>query len=194
MSGSELPAQAAWRHIGASEGFEVLFPRSEAGGLRLNGGSSALEEGDAWAIRYDLVIAPDWTTVSARVTSLSPRGTAEVLLEGDGAGNWRVDGLPAPELDGLLDVDLEGSVCTNFMPVRRFDLAIGDRAEANAAYVRARDLSVERLDQTYERIADAEDGGRRYDYASPRFDYEAVLDYAPDGLIRDYPELAIRVA
>lgn len=190
----ELPAQAAWRHLGASEGFEVVFPRREDECLRLIGGSSALEEGNAWAIRYELAIGADWVTRSARVSSLTRRGAAEVLLDGDGAGSWSVDGCPAPELDGLLDVDLECSVCTNFMPIRRLGLSVGERAVASAVYVRARDLGVERLDQTYERIPDAQDGGQRYDYASPRFGYAAVLAYAPDGLVRDYPDLAVRVA
>jgi uncharacterized protein len=188
----DLPAQAAWRHVGASDGFEVLFPQSDGDGLRLVGSSAAVEEGDAWGIRYEIAVASDWTTRSARVTSLTRGGDAEVLLEADGAGAWRIDGRAAPELDGLLDVDLEGSVCTNLLPVHRLALAVDERAVASAAYVRARDLSVERLDQTYRRITDADDGGQRYDYASPRFNYEAVLVYAPDGLIRDYPELAER--
>ena len=191
---SDLPAEAAWRHVGASDGFEVLFPRRADGEWRLVGNSAVIEEGAAWSIHYDVSVRADWTTRSARVRSVTRRGTAEALLEADGAGSWLVNGEPAPQLDGLLDVDLEGSVCTNFMPVRRFGLAAGEFAEAPAAYVRGADLSVERLDQSYERIADASDGGARYRYASPRFGYEAVLSYAPDGLIRDYPDLAARVA
>jgi uncharacterized protein len=190
----ELPAQAAWRHVGASDGFEVLFSRPDGEGLRLAGSSAAVEDGDAWGIRYEILVAADWTTRSARIRTLTRSGDAEVLLEGDGAGSWHVDGRPAPELDGLLDVDLEGSVCTNLLPVHRLALSVDEGAEASAAYVRARDLSIERLDQTYLRVADAEDGGQRYDYASPRFGYAAVLVYAPDGLVRDYPELAERFA
>jgi hypothetical protein len=191
---SELPAEAAWRHVGASDGFEVLFPRRDGDGVRLVGNSAVIEEGSAWSIRYELSIAADWTTRSARVTSVTRAGAADLLLEGDGTGSWRLNGDPAPELNGLLDVDLEGSVCTNFLPVRRFALGVGERTDAPAAYVRAEDLRVERLDQSYARIADAGDGGQRYQYASPRFGYEAVLEYAPDGLVRDYPDLAVRVA
>jgi hypothetical protein len=51
------------------------------------------------------------------------------------------------------------------LPVRRMSLATGERAEAPATYVRAIDLSVERLDQTYQR---ADDDGARSCYDYPR--------------------------
>ena len=50
---------------------------------------------------------------------------------------------------------------------------------------------VERLDQTYARIEDG-DQGPRYDYAAPVFDVECVLAYARDGLVVDYPGIATR--
>ena len=31
-------------------------------------------------------------------------------------------------------------------------------------------------------------------YDSPEHGFEGVLDYAPDGLVRDYPGIAVRVA
>jgi hypothetical protein len=60
---------------------------------------------------------------------------------------------------------LESSAMTNALPVRRMSLATGERTEAPAAYVRAIDLSVERLDQTYQR---ADDDGARSCYDYPR--------------------------
>jgi hypothetical protein len=43
---------------------------------------------------------------------------------------------------------------TNTLPVHRLDLPAGAQVAAPAAYVRALDLTVERLEQTYSRIAD----------------------------------------
>ena len=60
--------------------------------------------------------------------------------------------------------------------------------EAPAAYVRAFDLSVTRLDQAYRRLDD-----RRYDYASEDH-FRAVLEYDAAGLIVDYPGIAVRFA
>lgn len=61
--------------------------------------------------------------------------------------------------------------------------------EAPAAYVRALDLSVSRLDQTYWRRDD-----RRYDYTSMDGSFRAVLEYDAAGLIVDYPGIAVRFA
>ena len=182
---SDLPAAAAWRLVDAWEGFEVLFPHREPDGYRLEGHSAGVEEGVAWAIRYDLAVDRRWATRTAVVLGTSSLGSFEVRLEGDGAGHWLVDGVAAPELDGCLDVDLEGSACTNCLPVRRLDLGVGEPAEAAAAYVRAADLRVERLEQSYLRL----DSGR-YGYASPNF--RAVLVYDEHGLIVDYPGIAVR--
>src|SRR5947209_2700147 len=103
-------------------------------------------------------------TRRAQVAGRSAAGTRERTLETDGAGRWRVDGVLAPQLDGCLDVDLESSCLTNAFPVHRLDLAVGQRAQAPAAYVRALDLTVDRLEQLYVRLDDA-DGCQRYRYA-----------------------------
>ena len=114
-------------------------------------------------------------------------------LDGDGTGGWRVDGEEAPQLAGCLDVDLEASAFTNALPVHRLGLDVGQRADAPAAYVRALDFRVERLEQSYERL---QDRGRQshYDYISPVFDFRAELVYDEFGLVLDYPGIAVRVA
>ena len=190
---TELPAAAAWRHLDARDGFEVVFPRREPDGYRIEGHSTAVEGGEAWGIRYSISLDGSWATRSAHVVGRSARGEREVRLEGDGHGVWRVDGSPAPQLAGCLDVDLEASAFTNAFPVHRLNLRVGEEADAPAAYVRALDLEVERLEQRYVRLPD--DGDRsRYDYAAPAFDYRAVLLYDAFGLVLDYPGLAVRVA
>jgi uncharacterized protein len=190
---ADLPPTAAWRHLDAREGFEVLFLRREADGYRFEGQSTGVEDGEAWGVRYAVTVDSDWTTRSAHVVGLSAEGAKEVSLAGDGAGSWRVDGRQAPQLDGCLDVDLEASAFTNAFPVRRLRLDVGERADAPAVYVRALDLSVERLDQRYARLPDDGDH-RRFDYESPAFDYRDELVYDEFGLVLSYPGLAVRVA
>jgi hypothetical protein len=189
----DLPATAAWRHLGARDGFEVVFLRREPDGYRIEGHAAAVEEGEVWGIRYAVTLDPTWKTRSAHVVGRSPLGSHEVRLECDGIGAWLVDGKPAPELAGCLDVDLEASAVTNAFPVHRLALDVGERADTPAAYVRALDLRVERLEQSYVRLPD--DGEHpRYDYAAPRFDYRDELVYDEFGLVLDYPGLAERVA
>jgi hypothetical protein len=187
-----FPATASWRHLGARDGFEALFPVRAVGAWRLEGWTAAVEDERAWGVRYEIVVADDGLAREARVECRHEGGAASVRLEGDGRGGWAVDGDPAPHLDGCLDVDLEASAFTNAFPVRRLALAVGDRADAPAAYVRAPDLRVERLEQSYAREGD-EDGLARYRYASPAFGFAAVLAFDGDGLVVDYPGIAVRI-
>jgi uncharacterized protein len=189
----ELPATAAWRHLGARDGFEVVFLRRETDGYQLDGHSTAVENGQAWGIRYAITLDASWATRSAHLVGRSALGSHEARLEGDGSGRWRLEGRPAPQLDGCLDVDLEASACTNALPVHRLGLDVGQEADAPAAYVRAFDLRVERLEQRYARLPD--DGERvRYDYAAPAFGYRDELVYDKVGFVLVYPGIAVRVA
>ncbi|WP_106246612.1 putative glycolipid-binding domain-containing protein [Nonomuraea fuscirosea] len=187
------PATAAWQHLDVRTGFEVVYLRSTPGGYRVEGCTTAVEDGDAWVVDYIIELDPGWATRSARLTSRSARGERHLTLETDGAGHWRLDGEPAPWLDGCLDVDLESSALTNAFPVHRLHLDVGAASPAPAAFVRATDLAVERLEQHYARLPDG--GGRqRYDYAAPVFDVACRLTYDESGLVLDYPGLAVRTA
>jgi uncharacterized protein len=188
---AELPSTAAWRHVDVHEGFEVVFLRPEADGLNLTGHSTGIEDGQVWAVTYEMAVDSGWVTRGAHVVAYSPSGARELRLEGDGRGTWSIDGTPAPHIDGCLDVDLEVSAFTNALPLHRLGLEVGQRSDASAAYVRA-DLSVEHLEQSYARLED-ERGRLRYEYASPRFAYADVLTYDEFGLILDYPGIAARV-
>jgi hypothetical protein len=142
-------------------------------------------------VEYAIDLDGTGATRSARIRGRSAAGFSSALLEADGAGRWLVDGVPAPDLDGCLDVDLESSALTNALPVRRMGLAPGARAAAPAAYVRAAGLAVERLEQTYLRVP--VDGVRqRYDYAAPAFNFACRLLYDESGLVLDYPGIAVR--
>jgi uncharacterized protein len=189
----DFPATATWRHLGAREGFEALFPARGVGGHRLEGWSTGVEDGRAWGVRYAIVLDDDGTTREARVECRSAGGARAVQVEGDGRGGWLVNGAPAPHLDGCLDVDLEASAFTNAFPVRRLRLGVGGRADAPAAWVRAPGLAVERLEQTYERLPD--DGrGARYRYAAPALGFAAVLACDGAGLVLHYPGIAVRTS
>ena len=186
-----LPRFAAWRHRGAREGFEVVFFDVGDGGVRAEGHTSAVEDGEPFAVRYAIELDARWRTRSAQVWGRSSLGTRTVKLRADGAGGWLVDDRRAPHLDGCLDVDLESSSLTNAFPVHRLGLAPGAEAAAPAAYVRALDLRVERLEQRYVRIDDGT-GPRRYDYTAPAFGFRCELGYDDAGLVVEYPGIAIR--
>lgn len=188
----QLPVAAAWRHHGAREGFESVFIRAIASGYRFDGLTCAVESGEPWAVRYSITVDERWATRTARVWGWSMSGERETWIKADGAGRWAVDGRPAPALDGCLDVDLESSALTNTFPVHRLDLRRGQSEQTPAAYVRAPDLHVERLDQRYTRL-DEDGPPYRYDYDAPVFDFHACLVYDASHVAVEYPGIATRV-
>jgi uncharacterized protein len=193
MSFAATPTTAAWSHRDARSGFEVVYFQRLDTGHQIDGCTTAVEDGQTWFVDYRITLGADWITRGARVTSRSASGRRSVLLEADGAGHWLVDGEAAPHLDGCLDVDLESSAMTNALPVHRMMLPVGGRAAAPAAYVRAADASVERLEQEYLRTTD-QDAHQRYDYTAPAFEFACRLVYDESGLVLSYPGIAVRAA
>lgn len=188
MTLSPLPAFAAWRFVGAVDGFEVLY----ADGRRLRGHTSAVEDGRPYAVHYEIVVDDQWRCREVQVSHDVLGGPRSRHLVADGEGSWVVDGEAAPWLDGLVDVDLEASACTNTLPVHRLAMPPGHEVAAPAVYVQAQDLAVRRLDQTYRR-RELPGDELSFDYTSEG-GFEAVLTYDASGLVLDYPGIATRFA
>jgi hypothetical protein len=191
MSYAPLPVTAAWHHRGARSGFEVVYFGARDDWYQIEGWTTAIEDGQTWAVEYAIQVDAAGATRSATIRGRSVAGSCSARLEADGHGRWLVNGQPAPRLDGCLDVDLEASAMTNALPVRRMSLPVAAAAHAPAAYVRAVGLAVERLEQVYARTTD-QAAGQRYDYAAPAFDFAARLVYDQSGLVLDYPGIAVR--
>jgi len=185
-----LPPFAAWRHVEARDGFEVVYPEARPdGGVRFTGATTAVEDGLPFAFAYAIDLDAAWRTRGAQLTTRTRDGVTELRLEADGAGRWWADGVERPELEGCLDVDLEASAMTNAFPHLRLGLRPGEAEDAPAAYVRAQDCALERLEQRYERLP----APGRYRYTAPAFSFEAELAYDEHGLVVSYPGLAERV-
>jgi len=94
-----------------------------------------------------------------------------------------------PSVAGCLDVDLAFTPATNFLPLRRLGLAVGESREMTAAWVRFPDLSVEPLAQRYTRLDE-----HRVRYESRGGAFTAELEVDELGLVVRYPPLWERVA
>lgn len=191
MHFSDPPDSAAWAHHDAREGFEVTFFHRLPTGWRLEGTTTAVEQGQSWSVSYDIVLDDSWRTRRAHVTSQTGAGGYSVSVQQVEPGSWLVNDTPAPHLDGCQDVDLEASAMTNALPVHRLGLDVGEHAGPPAAFVRVIDGDAERLEQTYQRIA-GEAPGQVYAYEAPAFDVGCHLAYDESGLVLSYPGLATR--
>jgi hypothetical protein len=83
---------------------------------------------------------------------------------------------------GCIDLDLNFSPSTNLLPIRRLDLAIGQEAEVQAAWLRFPSFTLERLEQLYRRIDVAT---YRYESAGGKFVTELQVNAA--GFVTHYP-------
>lgn len=187
------PGGASWNHAGARDGFEIAFFQALSTGHRVSGHTTAHESSALWSVGYDVSVDRSWTTVAVQASSLTNTGRSEVTLARDDAGRWTVNGEPRPELDGCVDVDFESSAVTNTLPVHRLDFFEGVGVDVPAAFVRAEDLRVERLEQRYTLI-DAGPEQILFHYESSTFEFACGLRYDRSGLILEYPGIAIREA
>lgn len=173
---ADLVARVLWEWPGF--GAEVCTLERTGWGHRLAGTVLAAGREGPVRIDYGVLVDGDWATRSAEVEIEGRR----IELSTDGPESWSV-----AELEGCTDVDLGFSPCTNTLPIRRLGLAVGEGADVAAAWVRWPELTLQRLDQRYERLAE-----NRYRYSSPGF--EAELEVDEHGLVVAYGDFWRTVA
>ena len=189
---ADLPAFATFTHAGVRDGFEAVCFRARQAtgeGFLLEGGTAAVEDGVPWSVQYRIEVDPDWCTTRVEAVGVSPSGHHTLRAERSD-GRWTINGSERPDLDGCVDIDFETSVVTNTLAVHRTGLTTVP-VEVPAAFVRAHDLSVERMEQTYQCTSRT---GERivFDYTSSTFDYAARLVFDASGVITEYPGIGRR--
>src|SRR5205823_7881139 len=68
------PPTAAWEHHGARSGFEVADFHLLDDGVRIEGCTTAIEDGQTWAVDYVITLDTTWTTHRARISGRSASG------------------------------------------------------------------------------------------------------------------------
>ena len=185
------PAAASWNHHDARTGFEVAFFRDHDGGHRVTGRTTAREDSSLWSVGYEVTLDDAWKTLAVRVSNVTASGAHEVRLSRAVGDRWTVDGELRSDLDGCVDIDFESSAVTNTFPVHRLDFLVGAGIDVPAAFVRADDLRVERLEQAYTLTAIAAER-LSFHYESSTFDFSCELQYDRAGLVLTYPGIATR--
>ena len=167
-------------------------------------GTSAAED---YVVDWVLDTGAAWVTRSLSVRTRGDGWARSLELGRDDDGTWsavrRQDGQPAERLDvsgldGALDCDLALCPFTNTMPVLRHGLvAAARRGQAQSvelvmAWVAVPDLTLRVSPQRYAAYGPAPDGGAMIDFTSG--DFQTSIEFDRDGLVRDYPGLASRLA
>jgi hypothetical protein len=185
----ESPAKTyAWRQILDDTSLEHATVSRLAAGWRLHGTILAVEDGAPLRIDYVLTVDAQWRSRDLRVEQ-EWRGRRSLLtLARSDDDTWRIDGRPAPELTGCVDVDLGHSPLTNTLPIRRLRQLGQDGADLYMAWLRFPGPRVERAPQRYRQLGD-----RRWRYEGLGTGFSAVLDVDADGFVTDYEGLWRRI-
>lgn len=151
-------------------------------GWRLAGTAVFHDAAGPCCLSYQIECDSEWRTLRTRVTGWIGQRTVDVeIAVADGV--WRMNGVEVPQVAGCVDVDLNFSPSTNLLPIRRLDLAIGERAEVRAAWLRFPSLALEALQQTYIRTGEH---AYRYESAGGAFVRDLQVDEA--GFPTRYPD------
>lgn len=159
-------------------GMEACRLVRHANAWRIEGDAVFSHDGVPCRVTYAVECDDSWHAQSAHVSAWIGDQSFEVQLE----RGW------SPELADCIDLDLNFSPCTNTLPIRRLNLAIGASAEVSAAWLRFPSLKLERLEQRYTRLAD-----RTYLYESREGSFVAELEVDEEGMVVRYGDFWSRV-
>jgi uncharacterized protein len=173
---------AAWMRIDRpGRDAAALQPRD--GGWLLRGAAAFDHDGGAAVVAYQVEVDDRWRTKKGSISGFLGRKTIQHEIERDTSG-WRLNGVHAEGVEHLVDLDFGFTPATNVLQLSRVALKLGESAEVPVAWFDLDSASLVELPQTYERRSEAS-----YWYEAPTVPYRALLEIAPNGFVRSYPDL-----
>jgi uncharacterized protein len=155
----------------------VLGPAGR--GWRMRGTVLTHEAKKPIELRYAVTVDSAWATTDVEVMVAFAGGDHRKLV--DLGELWSGAERP-PEYRDCVDVDLNFTPATNTLPIRRLGLDIGEEAEIHVVWVVWPELSIQRAQQRYRRLAKD-----RYRYEQDEFAAELTVD--EEGLVLEYEGL-----
>lgn len=174
-------ATAFWRRLDIP-GHDAARVAETGNGYELFGQATFLDPRGPTTLRYVLDLATDWSTRGGLITGFIGERAIDTHIVRTPEGwtlNGRAFGMP-----DVVDLDLGFTPATNMIQLRRVNLAQGQAADFDVAWLDTGDVELVRLPQHYERS-----GANDYDYHSPTVDYRATIVLAASGFAAVYPGL-----
>ena len=172
-------------------GIEHVIASGDANRFRADG-QVVLAGEELASVRYELWCGPGWRVSSLAMTVTRAAAEHTVELSADSDGHWLVDGWPAAELTGCVDVDISCTPLTNTLPIRRLPWSPGTAHDIDVVYVLVPSLKVYPARQRYTLLAHGDDrADALFRYESDSFSADLPVDR--DGFVTDYPGLWRRV-
>ncbi len=176
-------ASIRWRRLD-TPGHDACRLQCDGASWQLDGAAECRhEDGRLAQLHYRVRGDPHWRSRSATVRGWLGDAAVDLSI-GRSAYDWILNGNPVRGLGHCEDLDLGFTPATNLFQVRRLHMAIGQAADASAAWIDLDGGNLSELVQRYERR-----GKLSYWYSAPRFEYAALLEVTRDGFVRRYPDL-----
>lgn len=151
---------------------------------RLEGAAVFSHDDRPCYLSYVIACDANWNTLRGGVSGWLGNDNINIEITVDTLRHWQLNGTKKPAVDDCVDLDLNFSPSTNLLPIRRLNLAVGQAAEVNAAWLRFPSFELEPLTQVYTRLDDS-----TYRYSSRGGEFVRDLAVNEAGLVTNYPEL-----
>ena len=175
------------RQDGASLDYCSLFQTEE--GFDLEGTVLTTFEVKPHQVHYSVSCDSRWRTLRVKAEVEGAGEARKLELKVDIDQRWWRGNETVTEVQGCTDVDLGVTPTTNTLPIRRLQLAEGQRVDLAAAWVRFPELTVEPLEQSYTRLSE-----KTYLYESRGGRYSSELEVDRFGLVKTYAGGWTRIA
>lgn len=156
--------------------------RGADGGWRLHGTAVFRHPAGPARVSYAVEIDAGWQSRRGSVQGWLGGQRFEHVIERHADG-WSLDGRHQG-LSHLVDLDFGFTPATNLLQLRRTALQPGQAADIPVVWFDLKQTGLVELPQHYACL-----DGSAYRYATPQGPYEAVLEIAPNGFVKLYPEL-----
>lgn len=181
-----LPGEisALWRRLDVP-GHEAVRIYEGEDGWYIDGASIFLYEGKPCRLEYLVECDADWQTRSVTVDGFVGDDIVAIEIDVDG-DKWYLNGEEIQPVEGCVDVDLNFSPVTNFLPIKRSNLDVGQEIDVRAAWLKFPSFSLEPLEQKYKRV-----DRLLYRYrSSSGFETEITVD--ENGIAAEYAGIWVR--
>ena len=172
-----------WRRLDLP-GHEACRLITRAGEPCVSGTAVFFSDSQPCRLDYSIVCDSAWRTRQANIVGWVGNEAIDLEILVDQQGQWSLKESACAAVAGCIDIDLNFSPSTNTLPIRRLSLAVGERAEVRAAWLRFPSFQLEPLVQMYERL-----DHRRYRYESDGGRFVAELEVNSAGLVTVYEDL-----
>lgn len=142
-----------------------------------------------YRVEYKIETNEKWETLYAEVHYQHNNHREQIRLQGDGNGNWMMNGRQADQFKGCIDIDIPLTPFTNTLPINRLALANDEEREIQVIYLDLLEQRIRPVKQKYIRLSNT-----AYHYENVPNDFEANIEVDELGFVVDYPSLFVRTA